>query len=288
MYDAEMDVVRFSFLLEDYELVKHILKRNPASLLKWRSGEDQSTALHHAVLLGLYSTVKLLLQYGAFMDARTSQVGGPPDRTPLHLAAKDGHLPIIKLLLNAGADPSVQDMEGATPLDEAAMSGHCGAVEALLDAGVDVSNCTPLMHAVCCGHLEVTRLLLDRGVEVDTRDHAGTCLFHAAWNGAPRIVQLLLARGASWRLQPTWVTCKLCVSSCGLLNTRYPCCSKPGILHLKDNMQKLWRCCANRWQPVMPCLCKILFCRLCARHGFLNAVSLYSGRRLLRNGRIWN
>jgi len=37
--------------------------------------------------------------------------------TPLHLAAWNGYLTIVKFLLEHGADPNIQDDDGDTPLD---------------------------------------------------------------------------------------------------------------------------------------------------------------------------
>jgi glutaminase len=40
-------------------------------------------------------------------------------RTPLHLAAAEGHIDIVKLLLRLGANPAPVDRWGGRPLDDA-------------------------------------------------------------------------------------------------------------------------------------------------------------------------
>src|SRR5262249_34990648 len=45
---------------------------------------------------------------------------------PLHEAARRGHLEVVNLLLEAGADPGRQDATGRTPLDLAATAGDTG------------------------------------------------------------------------------------------------------------------------------------------------------------------
>jgi ankyrin repeat protein len=59
-----------------------------------------STALHHAAWRGHADVVKLLLQAGADVNAKTRS----NSETPLHLAAMHGHTDVIQLLLQAGAD----------------------------------------------------------------------------------------------------------------------------------------------------------------------------------------
>jgi ankyrin repeat protein len=52
--------------------------------------------------------------------------------TPLHEAAKVGLLNIVKLLIDAGMNPSAQDKNGRNALHYAAEKGHCEVVELLL------------------------------------------------------------------------------------------------------------------------------------------------------------
>ena len=46
-------------------------------------------------------------------------VGDYDKRTPLHVAACEGHLDMCQLLLEYGADPNAKDIYGNTPISEA-------------------------------------------------------------------------------------------------------------------------------------------------------------------------
>ncbi|XP_024141294.1 caskin-2 isoform X2 [Oryzias melastigma] len=61
-----------------------------------------------------------------------------PSTTPLHLAARNGHKDIIKLLLKAGIDINRATKAG-TSLHEAALYGKTEVVRLLLDAGINVN-----------------------------------------------------------------------------------------------------------------------------------------------------
>ncbi|XP_067286656.1 caskin-2 isoform X2 [Pseudorasbora parva] len=65
--------------------------------------------------------------------------GNGRDNTPLHLAARNGHKDIIRLLLKAGIDINRTTKSG-TALHEAALYGKTDVVKLLLDAGIDVNN----------------------------------------------------------------------------------------------------------------------------------------------------
>jgi len=53
-------------------------------------------------------------------------------RTALHLAASEGQLDVVRLLIERGADVSARDRWGGTPLDDARRHGHRAVEELLL------------------------------------------------------------------------------------------------------------------------------------------------------------
>ena len=77
---------------------------------------------------------------------------------------------LVRVLLDAGADPTRGNAHGWTPLHQAAYSNLPLLARMLLDAGVpvDVSargdGGTPLVVALFWGHREVTELLAEHGV----------------------------------------------------------------------------------------------------------------------------
>lgn len=72
------------------------------------------TALHLAAANGDIGLVGVLLRHGADVDAQS--VGG----TPLHLAAQNGHVRVVNALLLYEASPLLTDPDGATPEKDAA------------------------------------------------------------------------------------------------------------------------------------------------------------------------
>lgn len=94
------------------------------------------TILHHAVLNDNPDVVALLVWNGAKADARTLC-----ERTTLYLASGSISPPraqIVRVLLDAGADKDVLDRDARTPLHLAAMNGDINVISILLDFGANV------------------------------------------------------------------------------------------------------------------------------------------------------
>lgn len=70
--------------------------------------------------------VKQCLDYGADVNFKHYD-----RRTALHLACVEGHIEIVRILLEAGAETDVEDRWGNTPLDEAETGGWKEVVDAL-------------------------------------------------------------------------------------------------------------------------------------------------------------
>lgn len=84
-----------------------------------------------AILNDQYDLATLLLRYGAKVDQT-----GPLNRTALHECAFLGLENFVYLLLEAGANPNARDIKEKTPLALAAQNGHLNVVEVLLEKGM--------------------------------------------------------------------------------------------------------------------------------------------------------
>lgn len=71
--------------------------------------------------------VRLLIAHGSPVDGR----GSPAGHTPLHEAAFNGDVALVRLLLERGADRSVRTAEGDTPLDIATKNKRAEVVRLL-------------------------------------------------------------------------------------------------------------------------------------------------------------
>ncbi|RPB22045.1 ankyrin, partial [Terfezia boudieri ATCC MYA-4762] len=61
------------------------------------------------------------------------------NRTALHIAAKKGHLEVVKVLLDKGATINAMTHVNRTALHMAAENGHLEVVKVLLDKGATIN-----------------------------------------------------------------------------------------------------------------------------------------------------
>ena len=92
--------------------------------------------------------------------------------TPLHNAAVGGHVDVVRLLVDAGAEVDAADDRSRTPLIRAAEYGHAAVVELLVGRGaqldwVDAFGWTALYQSTLCGQRDMVEHLLRLGADVD-------------------------------------------------------------------------------------------------------------------------
>ncbi len=107
--------------------------------------------------------------------------------TPLHFAVEEGHLTVVKYLINEiGADKNCTTNEGFTLLHCAVC---CGLQESIVDYLIDecqvnvncrdTRNCTPLYYAAYNGHTQIAIKLINQLPSlIYTKDYANKTVLH--------------------------------------------------------------------------------------------------------------
>lgn len=152
---------------------------------------------------GWLELVKHLLAAGIGLNFHQwGNSGGP---TPLIIAAKQGNLELVDLLVQHDARVNQIDWVGhATALVAAIASGNIDLVRFLIKQGADVDanadtdmSMTPLMKACDGGRVEAAKLLIAAGATIDLPSkYWGTALHFAARHGHVDLLKLLISHGA--------------------------------------------------------------------------------------------
>ncbi|XP_068105741.1 ankyrin repeat and SOCS box protein 12-like [Hyperolius riggenbachi] len=146
-------------------------------MLRYRGLEDdqvESKELYFAVSMDNSQRLSYLLSkdtYRKYIDCRS---GWGVLMTPLRLAASQGALECLKILLANGAEVDSVDVKAQTPLFAAVSGGHFECVRELLKAGANPrghvdNNCTPVLMAAREGNDRILKELLDYGAKANIR-----------------------------------------------------------------------------------------------------------------------
>ncbi|KAJ4448880.1 hypothetical protein ANN_00271 [Periplaneta americana] len=153
------------------------------------TNEDGLTALHQCCIDDNEEMMKLLIEYGANVNAEDSEKW-----TPLHAAATCGHLHLVRYLISRGSNLLAVNADGNMPYDicedEAALDyiegemARRGVTQELID---ETRAATELQM------LRDLHQLAAEGGDLETYDHQGATPLHiAAANGYLRVVEFLL------------------------------------------------------------------------------------------------
>jgi ankyrin repeat protein len=175
--------------------------------------------LHYASVMGHEGTARLLLQLDAdpkyYEDEIIEEEETEWERHeaeeywkgyhPLHLACIHGHVGVVKILLDAGADEGHIDSNSCTPFIRAVRIGQEAVVRLLIDHGQDVdgrksdghfASWCSLFVAASKGRESMIRLLVEKGADVNLRMSIGTPLHGAVYGASLPATRLLLELGA--------------------------------------------------------------------------------------------
>ncbi len=167
------------------------------------SVNGNSQGLFDAVRSGNIERTKALLSDPSLVNIRDAATG----RTPLHEAIAARNVEIVRLLLEAGANPTTPDDKGVRPFDLGIAMGDRAIVTLLVGARLKTpkqqahqapSRPSTLYDVVLRGKADYVRMLLDMRADPNQRAPDGsTPLDAASLKGNVQIVELLLARGAA-------------------------------------------------------------------------------------------
>jgi len=186
---------------------------------------DGATPLHWAANNGFKLLVECLLEYGAGIEARATDLGW----TPLHCAAIKGQIEVVEFLLAKGAVKDARDNDGETPMHRAVRGRHESVVKCLLANGADKeaknrSGNTPyvyshsdssisklleneeerlsrlnsqLLESAKHGKIDLVKSSVNEGADKEVRDRDSMTPVHlAAEMGHLGVVEYLLESGA--------------------------------------------------------------------------------------------
>lgn len=166
----------------------------PVSL---RSVNFNLPPLHEAAERGDSKAVSRLLA-DKNVDVNEKAGGHRAQRTALHRAAGYGHLSVVQLLIEAGADPMKCSSVHRTSLHEACTGGHSDVVKYLLQHVTDLDladlNGQTAAHlAAFHGEAECLRSLESKGSNITLEDKLGRSPAHlAAMKNHPSVLRCIL------------------------------------------------------------------------------------------------
>jgi len=181
--------------INDMQLIKERLESVTEKELD-RKAAFYGTALHIACSDNNIPVVKLLLEAGANLEIKNVA-----SDTPLFVALEKGYEELAYLLINAGADIHAKGAQRTSVIHAACLSCSGEMVGYLINKGVSVNELASDKRSALIyttnlngGNLEAAKALIKHGI---SKEHYDNALVDACWRGNPDIARLLLEHGAN-------------------------------------------------------------------------------------------
>ncbi|KAL9657448.1 hypothetical protein ABK040_016717 [Willaertia magna] len=184
------------------ELLKNNKNDNTFNILTDNFPDTNRPLPLEACSFGLFSVVHYIfndLNVNVNFQQTTTLVA------PVHMASREGHVNIVKYLVDKGANINLTDRERYAAIHYAVGSGQINVVKVLVEIpNIQVNEKdflfrTPLMRAVESCNFEIIKLLIERGhanVNLQNNTTGWTALHYASYGGFTEICQYLLKKGA--------------------------------------------------------------------------------------------
>ncbi|MDR1474010.1 MAG: ankyrin repeat domain-containing protein [Lactobacillales bacterium] len=180
---------------EDQNTVKLLMEKGADANNVCKQGYSP---LHLAVQKKCPDIVQIILDYEGRVDINRP-TNSSYGTTPLYIAASNGDIKSLQLLLDKGADPNIPNNQGEFPLDCAIDIEDLPIVNVLLDnrAGINTQHpttgFTPLLRAICMNKSdEIALRLIERGADITLKNSIGcTPFFVAAKNEKIDLLKIL-------------------------------------------------------------------------------------------------
>jgi ankyrin repeat protein len=163
------------------------------------------TPLHCAAANGHYELAELLIQHDGCGVAGRDRAG----ECPLSSAVRSDNSRLVALLLDSGAVPYIQSLNGRTCLHVAALHGRREIARILLEHARGEAREAELLLAADCGgslaaheaaaggHVDMLEVLVDAGTPIDSEDSGGRTPLQVAGEERRReAAEWLIRKGA--------------------------------------------------------------------------------------------